>query len=174
MLPARRRQLLSLERFVRYKAFYSLIRSLRDIEVALDQFAESRHTIGCDGVDDPRILPLHIFNCPNDWTDLQSATGRTAFDREHGGSNRRYDCSGLYWAKPKGQAARHGGPALRVARRMLEPGFHWDINAAGRATVYSADAVWLLKQNNSYINIYPNGHIRPPGKGFGTVRVWPS
>lgn len=174
MLPARRRQLLPLVRFVRYKAFYAMIRSRRDIEVALDQFAESRRTVGCDGVDDPRVLPLHIFHCPNDWTGLDSAAGRTIFDREHGNSNHRYDCSGLYWAKPKGQAARHGGSALRVARRTLESGFHWDVSAARRATVYSADSVWLLRQSNSYINIYPNGHIRPPGKGYGTVRVWPA
>ena len=172
MLPARRRQLLQLERFVRYKAFYFLIRSRPDIEAALDKFAESRRTIGCDGVDDPRVLPLHIFNCPNDWKELEYIGGRSAFDHEHGNSNRRYDCSGLYWAKPKGQAARHGGPALRVARRMLESGFHWDVTAAGQATVYTADAVWRLRQNNSYINIYPNGYIRPPGKGYGTVRVW--
>jgi hypothetical protein len=173
MDPARERKLLTLERFVRYKAYYGTVRTLGDINAHLREFDLLRRVIGCDGVDDPRALPHHIFNCEYEWTGLASAEEQRRFVLEHGPSNRRRDCSGMNWQKPKGQAARHGGPALRIARRTLEQGFHWDVSGRIKQKVFTADAVWVLKQGNSYLNIYPNGHIRPPGRGYGTVRIWP-
>jgi hypothetical protein len=173
MDPARLRRLIPLERFVRYKAYHGSIRSAKDIGIHLEQFELSRSAMACDGVDDPRVLPLHIFYCENDWPGLASTAEQQRFTREHGPSNRRQDCSGLNWRKPKGQAARHGGPALRVARRTLEQGFHWDVSSGPDKTIYSADAVWVLKERRSYINIYPNGYIRAPGRRYGTVRRWP-
>jgi hypothetical protein len=173
MDPARDRQLVSLEKFVRYKAYFGMIRTTKDIEIHLEKFQVQRESVNCDGVDDPRTLPFHIFYCFNDWPELDLKSQQEKFIKEHGHSAHRHDCSGLSWQKPKGQAARHGGPALRVARRMLEQGFHWDVSGRQSQKIYSTDAVWVLKHKNSYINIYPNGYLRAPSKKYGTIRLWP-
>lgn len=171
--PARRRQLLTIERFVRYKAFYGLIRSPKDIEHHLEQFKLTLTTVACDGPDDPRTLPLHIFNCTREWDGLDHIEEQRIFAQEHGFASRRLDCSEMSWTKPKGQAATHGGPPLRVARYVLQKGFHWDVSPTSSGTIYTPDAVWRLRQRSSYLNIYPDGYVRVAERTTGVTKVWP-
>lgn len=171
--PARRRQLLPLGRFVRYKAYYGVIRNNQDVGFHITQFVASLNAVNCDGLDDPRILPLHIFDSDKEWRDLDGLAERLLFVREHGPPGRRHDSSGFSWTKPRGQAAKHGGPALRVARHTLEQGFHWDVSTDSSGTICTANAVWKLRRPDSYLNIYPDGFIRPPSPRYGAVQVWP-
>lgn len=170
--PARRRQLIGVERFIRYKGYWGLIRSARDISGHLQEFRRFTEKVRCDGWDDPRILPLHVFHCPQEWAHLNEPTEQQRFISEHGQSGKRRDCAGAYWAKPKGQAARHGGLALRIGGYQLQQGFHWDVSAESEVTVYFPDEVWKVRRGG-YLNIYPDGHLRVATKSPGSRRVWP-
>lgn len=171
-LPARKKQLISVERFIRYKGYWGLVRNARDVSEHLQEFRRSAEKIRCDGYDDARILPLHIFYCSQEWAHLDDPTEQQRFISEHGQSGKRTDCAGAYWTKPKGQAARHGGLALCVGGYQLQQGFHWDVSADSEVTVYFPDEVWKLRRRG-YLNIYPDGHLRVVAKNPGSRRVWP-
>lgn len=169
--PSRRRRLRSLENFVQYKAFYGLARSLGDPARLVDEFAGWPHDGTCTGTDDPRVLPLHVFDNERLWDSLRSEDARTRFDSEYGTATRRVDCAGRSWSPAH---VGHGTDILTVSGYQLKAGFHWDVTRGrlgGRRLVTSHE-VWLLRHPTSYANVYPDAYVR--GAPRGNVQlVWP-
>lgn len=171
--PKRFRSLISIDKFVRYKAYFGHIRTMSAVEWHVQNFIESLDTVECDGPDDPRALPFHIFNCPNEWDLLEGSEQQERFAFEHGRSSQRRDCDKVLWNKPKGQAAKHGGGPLLVGKTLFEQGFHWDVVPEGLGTILTPDSVWHLEGANAYLNVYPDGFVRISGRSSGVKRVWP-
>lgn len=180
--PVRDRNVITVERYVRYKAYSGLIRTDADVAGHLVAFKQYREILQCDGLDDARILPLHIFNCPRDWAALDGDDEKRRFLVEHGGTAQyRRDCDGAVWVKPKGQAAKHGTLELWVAGYAVQRGFHWDVNVTSSPVrIFTPDAVWQIKPphgakrgTGSYLNVYPNGHIRRSRSASACRQIWP-
>jgi hypothetical protein len=165
--------LVSVEAFVRHKAMYGLIRGKAAVGAAFDDFADWRAGVHCDGEDDPRTLPLHMFATSCDCSHLGTTAADDAFRRWHGSPARRRDDKDLDWIRAD-RSAYHGRPVLRVAGRELHRGMHWDVTSRRQRKVQNSIEVWRLTgSRHSYANVYPNAHIQvPPGKSTAR-KVWP-
>lgn len=167
--PSRLRHIRRLEDFVRYKAAYGIARGPGDPKRIIESFA----TWPPDGpgatTADPRVLPLHVFDHVQAWTELDAPQGRTEFAAAYGPPQQRVDQPGRSWCPaPVG----HGSDCLTVSGSALPRGFHWDVRR-GRATdrLVTCHEVWKLDNHTSYANIYPDAYIRV-GTRHGR-RVWP-
>ena len=120
----------------------------------------------CQGLDDPRLLPLHTFDRKIEWASLATDAGRTQFNRLYGRSPRT--AGGLMWSRDR---AGHGRNAVVVDGIELPIGFHWDVQvAAGPATLITHYEVWTLASRRGRINVYPEAHVR---QGEACRRTWP-
>ncbi len=116
--------------------------------------------VQCSGEDDPRVLPLHVFETNRNWAHLGTPGGDSEFIRCYGPAGKRLDEGGKVWSRaPRG--AYHGGDEFAVAGCMLARGMHWDVSIRrGSVLVCSADRVWSLKGRDAYINVHPDAHVR--------------
>ena len=163
----------ALHEFVRYKAFCrridpscfneqqaELMAAEMDRRVALDN--------KCEGENDPRCLPFHIFRQKKTDYDLDIQSDRQRFNKHHGSQSSRRDDNELLWDRPSG-SRMHGGQALQVAGRSLVAGFHWDVSVApkskGTKMVSNTKAIWKIERNG-HINIYPDEYIRGGKRSF--------
>ena len=163
----------TLYEFVRYKAFYSDISPGSSYDQQAEALtAEMEQWISvankCEGENDPRCLPFHVFRTKQIDYDLNIQSDRQRFNRQHGNQSSRNDDNGLLWDRPSGSGI-HGGQAVQVAGRTLVAGFHWDVSAASRAKgtkmVSNTRAIWKIERNG-YVNIYPDEHIRGGKRSF--------
>jgi hypothetical protein len=170
--PPVRRAALGLEEFVAYKAPFGLIRGHTDPARIVAGFETWLAGVHCDGDADPRALPLHVFDAGPRCPDLSAAEGAAAFAAQHGHASGRTDADGVDWRRADPRAF-HGGKALEVAGRVLPAGFHWDVSRRrGEVRLTTAEAVWKLAGKGTYLNVYPDAHVRAP-KDPRVRRVWP-
>lgn len=172
--PAVKRSAIALRRFTAYKALYGMVRTARDLEEHLTRLEEWRGSAACDGQDDPRILPLHVFETSDEWPSLAEPAAAEQFKRRYGPPSSRCDEGGKRWDRA---LARHGGPALTVAGCTLPAGTHWDVGIADGqasvATICTSDAVWELRGAGTYANVYPDSNVRQTRRSRGVRKVWP-
>jgi hypothetical protein len=63
-------------------------------------FASWCERIQCEGPEDPRCLPLHVFQCQARWSkEIARSEGRVSFDACHGTGHERTDEVGLRWRR---------------------------------------------------------------------------
>lgn len=170
--PHDRAQAIKLSVFVRHKALFGLVHSGADIDRHLTTFAESRlEPAGCSGIDDPRALPLHVFEARGDWIDLGTRGADTDFRDRFGPASRRRDDGGKTWDRTR---ALHGREQLRVSRCALLAGSHWDVvSRGGTVMLYTSDEIWRLQaRRNDYLNVYPDAYVRKTPRSVSR-RVWP-
>ena len=116
----------SLDEFVKYKAFYGRIDPSCLHEQQADVLARGLEDWialpnRCEGENDPRCLPLHVFRPrPNNY-DLNSQSGRQRFNKDHGAQSSRRDDNELLWNRPHG-SGMHGGQELQISGRNNNPG----------------------------------------------------
>jgi hypothetical protein len=170
--PAVRRAAITLSTFVEHKADFELVRDKPAIQPTLERF---KRAIGgvprCDGEDDPRCLPLHVFAVVCDWSSLTQRNGRDRFEDRYGRARSRVDSGNKRWARAD-SAAYHGGDALTVAECQLRSGMHWDVSSErGRKKLMNSHEVWELPRQGAggYVNVHPDAHV---GGGSGARRVW--
>jgi len=169
-VPAVTRATVRLETFVAHKSLYRLPMDLAEAEASFASFIAARGSIGCRGENDPRALPLHVFETNEDW----SALGVTAVDKEfvrlYGKPGQRTDGGKKEWKRPS-SGGYHGRQVLTVAGRVLAQGMHWDVGPGSqrKATIYGPDQVWKLTRRDGHANIYPDAHVRA---GHACKRVW--
>jgi hypothetical protein len=171
--PAARRTALTVEEFVQHKGLFCLIRGNPDVSNCLNAVeAWIRQPPECTGIDDPRALPLHVFETAEDW----AALGQTGRDQEfvklYGRPTDRRDAGDKFWKRGH---HFHGADALTISRRSIPAGAHWDVSVArGKATVYTSHEVWHLpKGGRNYLNIYPDEYVRLPRRNK-CKRKWPT
>lgn len=145
---------MALDTFCRHKAYFIRLRWDRDLATWASVFAGGLEAVGCDGPDDPRCLPLHVFRPRGSgWSKALGAThGRAAFARDHGPASCRTDAADLLWET----GPNHAGEPLAVAGRALPAGFHWDVQGTGQE-IWTPTEGWLVRQ---YINVAPDAHLR--------------
>jgi hypothetical protein len=132
----------------------------------------SPHPCGIEGLRDPRILPLHLFDRPDESSRLESSAGRVQFIAEY----RR----GRAWLGPRADwqdaspQARHGidrhSAASFVSGWQVPSGHHWDVQSARGTDLIGFDSVWHLSREG-YMNVFPNGKLNG---GRRSRRVWPA
>lgn len=103
---------------------------------------------------------------------LADREGAKDFNAAYGPAAERIDAKERIWARAS-RTAYHGQGDCFVAGELLPEGMHWDVSGFGRGAILAnAARVWKIKDPRSYLNIYPNGHVRPPSRR-GASRVWP-
>lgn len=155
------RDYVSLNEFVRYKAFYFRVPKAEGMDwfpEFLNNFTAWSNSIACENPNDPRCLPFHVFKAPMNVYDLSVKEDRDRFQRDFGiqGQNARKDDSGLTWAS----GAYHGRDILNVSGYELPRGFHWDVSATGsRKRISTTQEIWEIA-SRGYANISPDARIR--------------
>lgn len=145
-----------LYRFCRYKSFTTSLRSnsASRWDVAFKNWLAQ---IECDGPNDPRILPFHIFTTRRPF-ELDETAERRRFRQEHQNKSALVDDRKRRWMlAPPG--ARHGREPQTVRDLQLHDGFHWDVRVRRASVVASSTTIWKVG-SGGYINIYPDGHVR--------------
>ena len=151
-----------LRRFLCHKAFRFKVgkKNFSDVwESSLTSFQEWLDHIDCEGQSDPRCLPFHIFQSVVSIDILATDEGRRVFANMHGSPSNRHDDNALRWRSPRG--ALHGGEQLHVSGYELEKGFHWDVDSGKRRRTVFTTEVKETIQRGQYLNIYPDGYVRP-------------
>jgi len=170
--PSTRKAALPLDTFVAHKALFRRVRGRSDIEKALAAFTAWRIAPpGCSSFDDPRVLPLHVFEVSGDWSRLGEPEVDAEFARIYGKVANRRDEGGRDWARA---SALHGRDLLTIARRRLDQGAHWDVTTQRRsATLRTSYQVWHMRfRPRDYLNVYPNEYVRKTS-GSGCKLVFP-
>ena len=162
------KNLITVERLLRYKAFLGRFGVRHDPTKTFADFTAWTSSTACDGERDARTLPLHVFSPSRDWPNLAAPENVASFETVHGPALSRSDDQGRPWAVPKPGAMHGGRGAEYVAGVHVRPAFHWDVSAVrgGRRRVTNAREVWMLEVGR-YCNIYPNSTIRNGGHGVG-------
>ena len=169
--PRGARHCVTLEKYARYKAFFVRADPSQPggtYLCHLQRFAAWCQTVACDGENDPRCLPLYVFDAEwNGKSRLDTLEGRTQFRFSYGRDSRRTDSRGFEW-KPH----RHGRDSLHVAGLYLSPGFHWDVSDVrgrkGAKRIYTAEGVWAIRPRG-HVNIYPDAYVR---NGAKSRMIW--
>lgn len=153
--PFRDNRVLSLFEFCRYKSSVSSLHpGAADWESTFDEWLENPE---CDGRDDPRILPLHVFSSKGTY-DLNDIAARRRFRQSHTLGRALVDKHKRTWSSAR-PGARHGREPQTVRGLRLDVGFHWDVKTASDKLIMSSNMIWRI-QSGGYINIYPDGHTR--------------
>jgi len=170
--PAARRAALALETFVQHKAIYGLVRATMHVGQYLEGFATwVAATPGCRGIDDPRCLPLHVFDTSEDWSRLGEPDADRAFVDRYGQPNSRHDEGQRLWARA---LHSHGGTMLRVSGCEIAAGQHWEVSVnRGSTSLHTSHEVWHLPSGkHDYLNVHPNEKVRLKSKNK-CRKVWP-
>ncbi len=167
------RNSISLERFVRYKAFFKVLgreRSGLDVAHFLSKFQDWQQGCACDGERDARCLPLHVFSPSHEWQDLHVEGGVTEFEARHGRASSRVDEKRRDWRPPN---ALHGQEVLVVAGTALRSGFHWDVTSPRtEGRLYTNTEIWRFRRG-AYCNVYPDAAVRQGQRnGIRAERVY--
>jgi len=154
-----RRNLRTLEDFVRYKGVIRLLRSSADIDSAFVAFDAYIPSVGCTGESDARILPFHSFETDEEWPSLGDAHTDQAFQDRFGPAGHRTDAGGRRWIRTD---VYHGREPQIVAGYRLVDGFHWDVKGDhGTKRLVTPHQVWALQGRSAYLNVGPNNAVRP-------------
>lgn len=168
--PPVKRAALRLKTFVEHKALHGLVRDGKAVDELFDRYIDWCRAVRCTGENDPRVLPLHVFETRRDWSLLGTPDADRDFTRSYGRPRHRRDEGGKAWSRAE-HGAYHGGAALTVAGHTLAPGMHWDVAVKrGSALVCSADGAWRLSGRSPYVNVHPDGYVRATAS---STRVWP-
>lgn len=171
--PSRHRDLVGLAGFVRYKASFGMLRDHGDISRVMERFVGWPSAHACDGLQDPRVLPLHVFDHSTEWAELDGREGVEFFAKTFGSGARRKDAGGRTWEQA---SAFHGRDSLTIAGYLLPHGFHWDVTRGdGGERIITTHEIWRLLNKYAYCNVYPDGYVRSEGKDARGVsrRIWP-
>lgn len=159
--------LINIKRLVSHKVFFS---AFDGVPNAADSYAEWvvwLQSMHCKSHRDPRVIPTHMFSPESDWNTLSSDEEQDRFKKMHGGPTKLMDSKERHWQQTH---AWHGNDSLTVGRFALPEGFHWDVKAARTTTrIHSLTSIWRFDEN-SYLNISPDGYIRS-GQSLGTTAV---
>lgn len=167
----RAKDLVHIRRFCMYKGFTMNLNSNRASDWA-DLFDSWMNASRCDSTGDPRVLPFHMFRpqkIEDEPNGLDRPDERKLFRSRHYRNAAWIDADDRRWA-PAEPHARHGREPQFVGNSELPLGFHWDVKRSGGTKLYTPDAVWQVRRD-AYINIYPDGHVRP-GPGTGCQLLW--
>jgi hypothetical protein len=139
---------------LRYKAYFSVISGATFDAIFASAVAWCTG-VHCDGLNDPRILPLHAFS-PGVVCELDSNDARTAFERRHRLHGERHDSDRRAWTR----GPAHGSADHTVAGFALPTGFHWDVQAGTRSsTFWSGDSEWRIERNG-HLNVAADASVR--------------
>lgn len=164
-----RRKLIRLEDFCRSKASFGLARGTGDPGRYIERFSRWPSESGCDGIHDPRILPLHVFDPTIVWDALHNVGQAASFAGRFGSASRRTDHCKRVWQTSK---SGHGGGALTIFGTALPSGFHWDVQRGhGQDRLVTSHEVWKLKFPSAYCNVYPDEYVRGLVQR-GARKVW--
>ena len=154
--PLRDDRTVSLLQFCRYKSFAVSFRSnaAATWDSVFDNWVKG---VECDGSNDPRVLPFHLFAAKGSY-ELDVAAERRRFRRSHQHRRALVDQLRRRWASAA-PGARHGRNPQMVRGLRLDDGFHWDVTTASSKAISSSSTIWTVRAGG-YINIYPDGHIR--------------
>ncbi len=167
MPPFQDNQTVTLFQFVRYKCFAMNLAHNAAHRWESD-FREWLQRARCDGRNDPRILPLHIFAMKGEY-DLNRQPDRQQFRRSHRQQRDRtlVDRRKRRWSPPR-SGASHGREPQTVRGLRLDDGYHWDVTTRKSPVVASVNMIWNVPRGE-YVNIYPDGYIRRGGR---SKQVW--
>ncbi len=165
-----RKDLIGLERFCRYKAFF--VRRPKQTAPAswMNEFEKWSAQVHCSGERDPRCLPLHVFQTMGDFGgQLHTAAGREAFDSVHGQPNSRVDADRRCWRLDP--HSYHGTESLNIAGCSMPTGMHWDVSSEERRsfTIHTTSEEWLVKK---YVNVASNASVRATSRSEAR-RIFP-
>jgi len=170
--PPTTRDAISLEQFVAYKSVFCLAQERQGLLRALVRLSAWSSEVACEGDGDPRILPFHIFATVTHPDRLADREGVKSFNAAYGPAGERIDAKERSWSRAS-RTAYHGHGDCLVAGELLPEGMHWDVSGFGRGAILAnAERVWKIRDSRGYVNIYPNGSVRPPTRGF-VSKVWP-
>lgn len=170
------KHLIHISRFCMYKALTIRLDS-RGSSDWPRAFSEWMDVTCCDGIDDPRILPHHMYR-PNktkgtidildhETAPLDQAEERHQFRARHHRDSAWRDDKNRRWAAAKPNA-QHGREPQFVRNRELPLGFHWDVRASNPSTIVTPISVWKV-QRGGHVNVYPDGNVR---QGTNCREVW--
>lgn len=148
---------MSLERFVRYKCFYSLVTRPEEVDRTLRAALDWMDHSHCDGVRDPRCLPTAVFETYDEYK-LDTLAEREKFLRSHRSSKKNSnltDMRGRTWQV----GAYHTSDLLQVAGVALPIGFHWDVQSQRNSVIATGWERWELR-GRGYTNVHPDGYVR--------------
>ncbi len=150
---------IQLKRYVEYKCHYSKVSSdpLNDSWAGV--FAGWCAQTACDGEQDPRCLPFHVFEGRGEG--LASAISRQEFNDRYGNAIRVDDSKSTWRLRP---AMFHGTECLNIAGYPLPQGFHWDVDTAGPRNFNTPRNAWRV---TGHFNVYPDAFLR---RGSGKVQ----
>lgn len=163
------RKVLSVRRFCEYKAYTRSSEEVSaDPSVWPTEFSAWVRSPDCEGKNDPRCLPLHIFSV-SERANLTTAAERKRFEllHHHARGPARKDARKLVWTAARGKAM-HGREPCTVSGCLIPDGFHWDVQSSSKRTLSNGAEEWSIRAGG-YINIYPDGFLR---EGSMTRRVW--
>ena len=155
--PLRNDRTASLSQFCKYKCFTLSTRS-NSASLWDSHFELWLEHANCDGQNDPRVLPFHIFAAKGEY-ELDDRDERQRFRRSHGNRGSLVDKRARRWTPPR-PGGRHGREPQTVRGLRLDDGFHWDVTTTRSRALVSANTVWDV-EHRGYINVYPDGHVRP-------------
>lgn len=165
MLRVRGHSHVSLRELCRHKALFSRLRWDRPAGGWPGRFERWLAEEGCDGVDDPRCLPLYVFEEQGWSKPLLTATGRSHFDGRFGGGQSRNDRRRRLWKR----GPPHGRTCLTVAGAVLPTGFHWDVNAPRNPVeLWTMKGGWTI---DNYLNVSPDANVRSMPKHARPIRL---
>ncbi len=122
----------------------------------------------CSGAHDPRVLPLHVFDNAQPWTDLHLEAGISHFNARYGQATSRLDAVGRGWSPAQ---VGHGNDVLVIDGFALARGFHWDVQRKkAPERLVTANEVWKIG-NGGYVNVYPDAYVRIGSRHNGKL-VW--
>lgn len=167
------RKATKLSTFVAHKASYSRASVPTDVVRAFQRFDEwVGGEPGCDGPQDPRALPLHVFDTAGaDWSQLDEVSVNRKFRQCYGHRGILEDASGRSWER----GTSHGhADRLVIAGCDLGTGAHWDVTGSGgNATIMNGHEIWQFPRRSAYVNVSPDAHLRGGSRGRSAKRVWP-
>lgn len=113
--------------------------------------------VHCDSLQDPRVLPLHVFEARDGAPRrMLHRRNHSAFLEEHRFESGLKDLVGAVWRRAD---VRHSHVPQVVAGFPLPVGFHWDVSPRGHQVVriYNPLREWLIRK---HVNVAPNATIR--------------
>ena len=154
--PFRDDRVVSIADFCKYKSYVTSLGSNNAGQWDVG-FTGWMSAAGCDGPNDPRILPLHIFAAKGEFK-LDDHEERKRFRTTHRQRRTLRDKRRRTWS-PARPGARHGREPQTVRNLRLDDGFHWDVTTTRSPYVTSSDTIWKVP-SRGYLNVYADGCIR--------------
>jgi hypothetical protein len=149
---------------LRYKAFYRFVDGTSATSAFVDATGWCNST-NCDGVLDPRAIPLHAFCPDDDRQDLSTLTGRRAFDQTYRYAGVRHDFERREWQR----GPDHTRIAHTVAGFAFPVGFHWDVQSKRHRTrIWTGDSEWRIERGG-HLNVAPDASARQGSRSKRTA-----